>query len=59
MFGYYHWEACSFLKGNGGAIDLRKRGVEGCWEEAVLFKKRIKKGKIIIEEKVIPITCGL
>lgn len=37
MFGYYHWEACSFLKGNGeGQMDVGERargedlgGVEG------------------------------
>ena len=29
VFGGYHWQACSFLKGNGRAVDLRERGSGG------------------------------
>ena len=29
MFGQYSWEACSFLKRNGGGVDLGKRGDKG------------------------------
>lgn len=25
------WEACSFLKGNGGEVDLEERGGRGDW----------------------------
>lgn len=51
MFGLYPWEACSFLRGNKGGVDLRKRkgGAGGAgrkklrggcgWD--VLYDKRI------------------
>lgn len=25
MFGWYHWEACPFLKGNGREVELWER----------------------------------
>lgn len=25
MFGWHHWEVCSFLNGNGGAVALGQR----------------------------------
>lgn len=33
MFSSYLWEACSFLKGNRGAEDLRERGDGGGLKE--------------------------
>ena len=53
-FHWYHCEAWSFLKGNGGAVDLQERG---WWEESLggikegrlcqgtLYERRIKKNK--------------
>jgi hypothetical protein len=29
VFGWYPWEVCSFLEGNGGGVDLGERGVGG------------------------------
>jgi hypothetical protein len=29
LFDCYPWEACSFLKGNGGGLELGKRGDVG------------------------------
>lgn len=28
VFGWYHWEACSLLKGNEGSVGLGERGEE-------------------------------
>lgn len=56
MFGLYPWDACSFLRGNKGGVDLRKRKGGGggagrkklrggCgWD--VLYDKRINLKKI-------------
>lgn len=33
MFSGYPWDACSFVKGYGGGVDLGKRGDEAGWEE--------------------------
>lgn len=55
LFGWYPWNACSFLRGNGGEIDLGKRVVSdgktmssewrrGCGLN-VLYEIRINKNK--------------
>jgi hypothetical protein len=30
VFSWYPWEACSFLKGNGGSVNLEERGGDEC-----------------------------
>lgn len=33
MFSGYPWDACPFVKGYGGGVDLGERGDEAGWEE--------------------------
>jgi hypothetical protein len=59
MFGWHHWEACSFLKGNGGAVALglgegggeggagRREG-KGGYGQDLLYERRIKEKKFFI-----------
>lgn len=51
MFGGYHWEACSFLKRHGGAVNLEERRgwgqglgiMEGGEVVVRMYERRIEK----------------
>lgn len=46
MFDWHLWEACSFLRGNGGAVDLRER-----WGRGDRVEKREEKLWLVRENK--------
>lgn len=57
VFGWYHWEACSLLKGNERSVGLGERGEEDgedYWEvrlwSDVFYKRRIMERKRIVKK---------
>jgi hypothetical protein len=49
MFSGYYWEDYSFLKGNGGAVNLGEKGSE--WDLEDWSEGRLHVGKYCIREE--------